>query len=68
MIRSTTFRHAPPNKYVIGGGLIQDLLNYGAYPVITLDTVIAISKLRLNAKVSATMDTKNGALCYEYEY
>jgi len=52
----------------MGGGLTQDLLNYGAYPVIMLETVIAIPKLRLNAKVNTAMDTKNGPLCYEYEY
>jgi len=65
--------YSPHNKYAIGGGLTQDLLNFDAYPVgngvpVTLKTVIDLSNLGPNRTINDLIDTKGGVLCYEYEY
>ena len=65
--------HSHHNKYAIGGGLTQDIVNFDTYPVgkgvpVTLETVIDISNLGPNRKIKDLIDIKGGVLCYEYEY
>jgi tyrosinase len=63
--------HNHLNLNAIAGGVDQDLQNSDAHPLgtgtpVTKDTILFLSNLGPNAKVSDVFDTTGGYLCYKY--
>ncbi|KDQ13283.1 hypothetical protein BOTBODRAFT_66799 [Botryobasidium botryosum FD-172 SS1] len=63
--------HDPANFHSIGGGEVQDLSDFDAFPAgngtrVTKDTIIYLSNLGPDVKIETLFDIRGGNLCYEY--